>query len=130
MLCSLAKLAQYSTEQPLNTESKHWTYLPSLAVIAADLHASERKCPFPLLANCFLNSGLKQRTMQLSKEVMILWSCYIHLTLQVHSHVISRYFHRKNRVSQNKSHLGAFQVDSSFFPKHIPFTVTQRKPLT
>lgn len=60
MLCSLAELAQYSTEQPLNIESKHWVYLPSLAVIAADIHTSERKCPFPLLANCFLNNGLKQ----------------------------------------------------------------------
>lgn len=60
MLCSLAELAQYRTEQPLNIESKHWAYLPSLAVIAADLHTAERKCPFPLLANCFLNNGLKQ----------------------------------------------------------------------
>lgn len=60
MPCSLAKLTQYSAEQPLIIQSNPWASLPSLAVMAADLHTSERKCPLPFLANCFLNSGLKQ----------------------------------------------------------------------
>lgn len=131
MLCNLAKLAQYSTKQPLNIESKHWTYLPSLAVIAADLHASERKCPFPLLANCFLNSGLKQRTMQLSKEAMILRSCYIHLTLQVHSHFIFKIFSLKIQFHKPNYILVLFKWIPISFPSiYQCIYYTQRKPST
>lgn len=84
MPCSLAKLTQYRTEQPLRLQSKRWASLPSLAVMATDLHTSERKCPLPFLANCFLNSGLKQLKdyVAFERNDDFIQSCYIHLTLQ------------------------------------------------